>query len=111
MHEETHIDLLCDPVVNESAVANVTFTWTGPNAATIVTGDGDYTITNQPNNSTLRIESLERTRDNGAEYTCTVTATLRPSVESYTSLQFNSSVTLSVNGNVKYLHCVSILLY
>ena len=101
LYEGTYIDLLCALVVNESAIANTTFTWTDPDNEEIDGGDGDYTITDQFNTSTLRIESLTVFRDNMAVYTCIVTADPNPGFERNTSLELSSSVTLTVNGNVK----------
>ena len=97
--DNTYIDLLCDPVINESAVAMVNFTWIGPPDNTIITEDETlYTITNQPTNSTLRIESLDLSRDHGSVYTCVVSAALNLDFDIDTLIQLNSSVTLSVDG-------------
>ena len=93
--ESTYIDLVCDLDIDSGNVVDMfLFTWTGPNG--IVTDGTDYTITDQVDNSTLRIEELSVDRDNNAEYTCSVTA-----VVGNDTVQGSNSLTLSVRGMLK----------
>ena len=48
--------------------------------------------------STLRIESLSTTRDNGAMYSCTVSVLPSPVSSYITSNENNNNVTLNVAG-------------
>ena len=90
--ESTYIDLVCDvDIGNSSGVDMFFFTWTGPNG--IVSDGTAYSITDEVDNSTLRIERLSVGRDNNTEYTCIVTA-----VVGSTTFQGNNTITLSVRG-------------
>ena len=91
LFSHTYIDLVCDVHVDSTNGANVSFNWTGPNG--IVRSGSDFTITDQADNSTLRIQELKVNRDNTAEYVCVMTAVL----DSDTA-QGNNSVTLRVQG-------------
>ena len=90
-NESTYIDLVCDPGIDSSNGGVFSFSWTGPNG--IVSDGSDYAITNQADNSTLRIQRLSVSRDNNAEYTCLVTVVLGNG-----TVQGNNSLTLSVQG-------------
>ena len=85
----TYIDLVCEPDTSSINVTNIVFTWTGPNG--MISNGSDYTVTNQADNSTLRIAELDDHRDNNAAYTCSVSG----------DVQGNNSLTLSVRGMLK----------
>ena len=87
----TYLDLVCHSGVDSSDGVDFSFTWTGPNG--IVSDGSDYTITDQVDNSTLRITRLIVDRDNNTGYTCLVTEVL-----SSASVQGNSSLILQVQG-------------
>ena len=87
----TYIDLVCD--IDSSSGGNISFTWTGP--VSISNGPG-YTITEQGDSSTLRINQLDVSRDNNAEYTCSVSVALGNE-----TVQGSNSITLSVRGMLK----------
>ena len=88
----TSIDLVCEVDIDNSSGGDVFFfTWTGPNGTI---SDGiDYSIIDQVDSSTLRIEELSVDRDNNTEYTCSVIA-----VVDTDTVQGSSSLTLSVQG-------------
>ena len=70
----THVELVCELDIDSSDGASISFTWTGPNG--IVTNGSDYTITDEVDNSTLRINRINVSRDDNASYTCSVTTSL-----------------------------------
>ena len=86
-----YVDLVCDHDIASSDGFDISFTWTGPNG--IVSNESDYTITDQIDNSTLRIERLNFVRDYNAMYTCLVTAVL-----DNVTVQGNNGITLRVQG-------------
>ena len=85
----TYVDLVCDLDIDSSDGVDISFTWTGPNG--IVTDGSDYTITDQADNSTLRVSPIDVGRDHNAEYTCLVTAVLDND-----TVEGNSSLTLHI---------------
>ena len=87
----TYADLVCELDIDSSDGVNISFTWTGPNG--IVSDGSDYTITDQVDSSTLRIERLNFVRDYNAMYTCVVTAVL-----DNVTVQGKNSLTLRVQG-------------
>ena len=92
----TYIDLVCELHVDSTNGADVSFSWTGPGG--IVRSGSDFTITDQADNSTLRINDLEVNRDNRAEYVCVMTAVLDND-----TAQGNNNVTLRVRGLEKII--------
>ena len=70
----TYADLVCELDIDSSDGVNISFTWTGPNG--IVRNGSDYTITDEVDNSTLRINQINVSRDNNANYTCSVATLL-----------------------------------
>ena len=82
-----YVDLFCDLDIDSSDGVDIIFTWTGPNG--IVTDGSDYSITDQPDTTTLRISPLNIGRDHNAEYTCLVTVALGND-----AVQGSSSLTL-----------------
>ena len=84
-----YIDFICCLDIDSSSGFDLSFTWTGPNG--IVSDGSDYTITDQIDNSTLRINQLNVSRDHNAEYTCSVTAVLGNN-----TVLGNNSLTLNV---------------
>ena len=98
--ESTYIDLVCDVDSGNSSGVSVSFTWSGPNGNIVSVGT-DYSITDQVNSSTLRIEELSLDRDNNAEYTCSVMA-----VVGSDTVESSNSLTLIVRGMIK--QCLNI---
>ena len=111
LYEDTYIDLFCDPDISEvvDTAVNISFTWTarGSDGESIdIRGDG-YNITDQFDNSTLRIERLAIGRDNMAVYSCLVSVTpISGSVYIIGSDSNIDDITLTVNGKL----CASCLL-
>ena len=103
LYEETYIDLVCDPSITEviDTEVDISFTWTGhdSNGESIDTGGGEgYTISDQSDNSTLRIEQLSISRDNMAVYSCLVNVTpILGSVYILGSESNMGDITLNVN--------------
>ena len=100
----TYVDLVCELNINStSGVDIIFFNWTGPNG--IVNNGSDYTITDQADNSILRIERLNVSRDNNAVYTCSVTAVLdNDTVEGTAIVQGRNSLTLRLQGVLKTIY-------
>ena len=86
-----YVDLVCDHDIVSSDGFDISFTWTGPNG--LVSDGSDYTITDQVDSSTLRIERLNFVRDYNAMYICLVTAVL-----DNVTVQGKNSLTLRVQG-------------
>ena len=70
----TYADLVCELDIDSSDGVAISFTWSGPNG--IVRNGADYTITDEVDSSTLRINGINVSRDNNANYTCSVTTLL-----------------------------------
>ena len=87
----TYADLVCELDIDSSDGVSLSFTWTGPNG--IVRNGSDYTIIDEVDNSTLRINRINVSRDNNARYTCSVTTLLG----NQTVLAFNSLI-LNIQG-------------
>ena len=90
----TYVDLICGLDIDSSDGVDISFTWTGPNG--IVSNGSDYTITDQPDTTTLRVSPLNISRDHNAEYTCLVTVALGND-----TVQGNSSLTLRLQRMLK----------
>ena len=97
----TYVDLVCEHDLNRTGgVDTAYFNWTGPNG--IVNNGSDYTITDQADNSTLRIQRLIVSRDNNAVYTCSVTVVLdNDTVEGTAIVRGKNSLTLHPQGVLK----------
>ena len=105
LYEDTYIDLICDPNIPEAVdtEVDISFTWTGAegNGNSIDIGEEGYTVTDQPDNSTFRIETLDINRDDMAVYSCSVRVTPKPGSVYIRGIQSNTgSITLSVNGEL-----------
>ena len=107
--EATYLDIVC--TVNISDAVNtgvsVNVVWSR-NDGSSLTNNSDYTINSltmlgsHMYISTLHIESLSITRDNGAIYSCTVSV-LPSLVSSFiTGNENNNSLTLNVAGIILY---------
>ena len=89
-----YVDLVCDLDIDSSDGVDISFTWTGPNG--IVTDGSGYTITDQPDTTTLRVSPLNISRDHNAEYTCLVTVALGND-----TVQGNNSLILHLQRKLK----------
>ena len=108
--EATYLDIIC--TVNISDVVNtgvsVDVEWSC-NGGSPLTNNSDYIISSltmlgsHMYTSTLRIESLSLTRDNGAMYYCIVSVLSSPISSYITGNENNNSLTLNVAGII--LHC------
>ena len=103
--EATHLDIVC--TVNISDAVN---TGVSVDVEWSRTNNSDYTISSvtmlgpHMYTSTLHIESLNNTRDNGAMYYCTVSVLSSPISSYITGNENNNSLTLNVAG--KILNCI-----
>ena len=103
--EATYLDIVC--TVNISYAVNtgvsVDVEWFH-NGGSPLTNSSDYTINSltmlgsHMYTSTLRIESLSNTRDNGAMYSCTVSVLPSPVSSYITGNENSNSLTLNVAG-------------
>ena len=103
LYEDTYVDLICDPDITAAVDTgvNISFTWTArdSNGESINIKGDEYAITDQSNNSTLRIERLAVDRDNMAVCSCLVSVS--PSSGSVYIIGSDSNmgdITLIVNG-------------
>ena len=112
--EATYLDVVCtvniSDAVNTGVSVNVEWSHNGGSP---LTNNSDYTISlltmlgSHMYTSTLRIESLSLTRDNGAMYSCTVSV-LPSSVSFYITGNENSnSLTLNVAGIILNCTCTN----
>ena len=109
--EATYLDIVC--TVNISDAVNtgisVDVEWSH-NGGSPLTNNSDYTISSltmlgsHMYTSTLRIESLSITRDNGAMYYCTVSVLPSPISSFITGNENNYNITLNVAGII--LNCI-----
>ena len=109
--ETTYLDIVC--TVNISDAVNtgisVDVEWSR-NGGSSLTNSTDYTISSltmlgsHMYTSTLRIESLSLTRDNGAMYSCTVSVLPSPVSSYITGNENNKSLILNVAGII--LNCI-----
>ena len=110
LYENTYIDLTCEPNITEAVDTGVdiAFTWTASNGngdSIDIVGGEEYTITDHPDNSTLRIERLTISRDNMAVYKCLVSVT--PSTGSVYITESESimaDITLTVKSKLVCMH-------
>ena len=117
--EATYLDIVC--TVNISDAVNigvsVNVEWS-QNGGSPLTNNSDYTISSltmlgsHMYTSTLRIENLSTTRDNGAIYSCTVSVLPSPVSSYITSNENNNSLILNVAGIVlNYTNSNGIICY
>ena len=108
--EATYLDIVC--TVNISDAVNtgiiVDVEWSH-NSGSPLSNNSDYTISSltmlgsHMYTSTLHIESLSNTRDNGAMYSCTVSVLPSPVSSYITGNENNNSLILNVPGII--LNC------
>ena len=105
--EATYLDIVCTVNISDAVNTEVSVDveWSH-NGGSRLTNNSDYTISSltmlvsHMYTSTLRIESLSITRDNGAMYFCTVNV-LPSHLSSYiTGNEINNNVTLNVAGEI-----------
>ena len=109
--EGTYLDIIC--TVNISDAVNTAISihikWSR-NSGSSLANNSDYTISSltmlgsHMYTSTLRIESLSNTRDNGAMYSCTVNVLPSPVSSFITGNENNNNLTLNVAGIT--LNCI-----
>ena len=105
LYEDTFVDLICDPNVTETVdtAVNLSFNWTASdsNGESIdIRGEG-YNVTDQFDNSTLRIVRLTIDRDNMATYICSVSVTPSSGSDHIIGSESNmGNITLTVNGKL-----------
>ena len=105
LYQQTYIDLICDPSIIEAVdtEVNISLTWTAydKDGRSIDITEGDYNITNQSDNSTLRVDKLLISRDDMAVYGCLVSVTPRSWSPYVTGSESNAgNITLSVRGKL-----------
>ena len=117
--EATYLDIVCTVNISDAISTEVTvdIEWSH-NGGSPFTNNSHYTISlltmlgSHMYTSTLRIESLSNTRDNGAMYSCTVSV-LPSAIFSYiTGNDNNNSITLNVAGiilNCTYCNCIIVI--
>ena len=112
--EATYLDIVCTVNISDAVNTGVSIDikWSH-NGGSPLTNNSDYTISSltmlgsHMYTSTLRIESLSNTRDNGAMYSCTVS--ILPSLASsyITGNDNNNNVTLNVAGIILNCTCTN----
>ena len=103
--EATYLDIVCTVNISDAVNTEVSIDveWSR-NGGSPLTNNSDYTISSltmlrsHMYTSTLHIESLSNTRDNGAMYSCTVSVLPSPVSSYITGDENNTNVTLNVAG-------------
>ena len=103
--EATYLDMVCTVNISDAVNTGVSVDveWSH-NGGSPLTNNSDYTISSltmlgsHMYTSTLRIESLNNTRDNGAMYSCTVSVLPSPVSSYITGNENSNSLTLNVTG-------------
>ena len=103
--EATYLDMVCTVNISDAVNTGVSVDveWSH-NGSSPLTNSSDYTINSltmlgsHMYASTLRIESLNNTRDNGAMYSCTVSVLPSPVSSYITGNENSNSLTLNVAG-------------
>ena len=108
--ETTYLDIVCtvniSDAVNTGVIVDVEWSHNGGSP---LTNNSDYTISSltmlgsHMYTSTLHIERLSNTRDNGAMYSCTVSVLPSPVSSYITGNENNKSLILNVAGII--LNC------
>ena len=103
--EATYLDIVCtvniSDTVNTGVSVNVEWSYNGGSP---LSNNSDYTISSltmlgsHMYTSTLRIESLSLSRDNGTMYSCTVSVLPSPVSSYITGNENNNSLILNVAG-------------
>ena len=116
--EATYLDIVCtvniSDAVNTGVSVDVEWSYNGGSP---LTNNSDYTISSlimlgsHMYTSTLHIESLNNTRDNGTVYSCTVSVLPSPVSSYITGNENNNSLTLNVAGIIlNIVHLLIVLL-
>ena len=108
--EATYLDIICTVNINDAVNTgfSVDVKWSRIGGSPL-TNNSDYTISSltmlgsHMYTSTLRIESLSNTRDNGTMYSCIVSVLSSPVSYYITGNENNNSLSLNVAG--KILNC------
>ena len=117
--EATYLDIVCIVTISDaiSTEVSVVIEWSH-NGGSPLNNNSDYTISSltmlgsHMYTSTLRIEHLSNTRDNGAMYSCTVSVLPSPVSSYITGNENNNNVTLNVAGiilNCTYCNCIIVI--
>ena len=112
--EATYLDIVCNVNISDAVNTGVIIDimWSH-NGGSPLTTNSDYAISSlimigsHMYTSTLRIESLSLTRDNGAMYSCTVSVLPSPVSSYITGNENNNSLVLNVAGII--LTCAYII--
>ena len=103
--EATYLDIVCTVNISDAVNTDVSINveWSH-NGGSPLTNNSDYTINSltmigsHMYINTLRIESLSKTRDNSAIYSCTVSVLPSPVSSYITGNENNNNITLNVAG-------------
>ena len=112
--EATYLDIVCTIYISDAVNTDVSIDveWSH-NGGSPVTNNNDYTISSltmlrsHMYISTLRIESLSNTRDNGAMYSCTVNVLPSPVSSFITGNENSNSLILNVAGIILNCTCTN----
>ena len=112
--EATYLDIVYTINISNAVNTDVSIDveWSR-NGGSPLTNNSDYTISSLTTlgshmyTSTLRIESLSITRDNGAMYSCTVSVLPSPVSSYITGNKNNNNITLNVAGII--VNCTYII--
>ena len=112
--EATYLDVACNVNISDAVNTGVSIdiVWSR-NGGSSLTNNSDYTISplvmigSHMYISTLRIESLSLTRDNGAMYSCTVSVLSSPVSSYITGNKNNNNITLNVAGILLNCKCTN----
>ena len=118
--EATYFDIVCTVNISDAVNTDVSVDveWSR-NGGSPLTNNSDYTISSltmlgsHMYTSTLRIESLSNTRDNGAMYSCTVSVLPSPLSSFITGNENKNSLMLNVTGiihNCTYSNSIIIVI-
>ena len=112
--EATYLDIVCTVNISDAVNTGVSIDveWSH-NGGSPLTNNSDYTVSSltmlgsHMYTSTLRIESLSYTRDNGAMYSCTVSVLPSPVSSYITGNKNNNSLILNVTGIILNCTCTN----
>ena len=110
--ESTYLDIVCNVNISDAINTDVSndVEWSR-NGGSSLTNNSDYTISSltmlgsHMYTSTLRIESLSNTRDNGAMHSCTVNVLPSPVSSFITGNENSNSLILNVAGIILNCTC------
>ena len=115
--EATYLDIVCTVNISDAVNTQVSIEWSRNGGS--LTNNSDYTISSltmlgsHMYTSTLRIESLSNTRDNGAMYSCTVSVLASPLSSFIIGNENKNSLILNVTGiihNCTYSNSIIIII-